>query len=177
MDQETLLAVMSEDAGWTTEQLLQRTGETPESVNAALSELQAQGLVVRSPKGNWRAKGAPASGLSVSNETWGRRTRMLIYSPEILAACPEFTRNTFLHFVEDEDHHFRLRDYVDGKRIEVKSVNGITLSKELADAYPRFELEFDDEEEHTPLTDNAFWQRRLAAHNASHAALLAKANG
>ena len=89
------------------------------------------------------------------------------------AACPQFTRNTFLHFVEDEDHHFRLRDYVDGKRIEVKEVNGVTL-KELAAAFPRFELEFDDEEGKPPLTDNEFVERRITAHNAAHAALLEK---
>lgn len=90
---------------------------------------------------------------------------MLVYSPQILAACPEFARNTWLHFVEDEDAHFRLRDYRDGKRIEVKSVNGITLSRELEAAYPRHELEFDDEEALTPLTDNAFGERRIAALN------------
>ncbi|MCE5190505.1 MAG: hypothetical protein LLG08_01830 [Actinomycetia bacterium] len=97
---------------------------------------------------------------------------MLIYAPELLADCPEFTRNTFLHFVEDDLHHFGLRDYRDGKRIEVKNVKGITLSRELAAAYPRFELEFDDDEELTPLTDNEFWEKRIKAHNDNHRALL-----
>lgn len=177
MQRDEILGVMKTQPGWSVEQLAERTGMATHELEAQLEAMLETGETHRSPAGRWRAKGAVTAATSSGSGEWGKRTRMLIYSPQILAACPQFTRNTFLHFVEDEDHHFRLRDYVDGRRIEVKEVNGITLSKELAVAYPRFELEFDDEEEHTALTDNEFWERRIAAHNVAHAELLAKSDG
>ena len=171
---EELLNLMRTRPGWSLEELADHASMVPTELEKRLRGLLKEESVHRSPKGRWRAIGAVKTTNTSTYGEWGRRTRILIYSPEILAACPEFTRNTFLHFVEDEDHHFRLRDYVDGKRIEVKEVAGIVLSRELATEYPRYELEFDDEEEHTPLTDNEFWEKRIAAYNASHSAMLEK---
>lgn len=158
--------------GWSTEELAGEADITPVELEPLLETMRSAGLVSRSPKGNWRALGAPKATASGSTDEWGHRTRMLIYSPELLADCPEFTRNTFLHFVEDELAHFRLRDYRDGMRIEVKNVKGITLSRDLEAAYPRLEVEFDEDEANTPLTDNAFWEKRIEAHNLGHKELL-----
>lgn len=174
MQRDDILRLMMSRPGWSLDELAELTSMAARDLEVELEAMLANGDVHKSQRGNWRAKGAVTGTTSSGSGEWGRRTRMLIYSPEILIACPEFTRNTFLHFVEDEDHRFRLRDYVDGRRIEVKEVNGIILSKELAAAFPRFELEFDDEEENTPLTDNEFWERRIAAHNAVHADMLKK---
>ena len=172
MQRDDLLRLMMTRSGWALEELADESGVDAATLEAELGDMLKEDQVHKSARGRWRALGAVRESPSSSNGEWGRRTRILIYSPEILAVCPEFTRNTFLHFIEDEEHHFRLRDYIDGKRIEVKEVNGITRSKDLAAAFPRFELEFDDEEEHTPLTDNEFWEKRIAAHNAAHKALL-----
>lgn len=172
MTHDELLDLMQGRPGWSTGDLAREAGIAPAELEPLLEPMRKAGLVTRSPKGNWRAAGAPKATSPESTNEWGRRTRMLIYSPELLADCPEFTRNTFLHFVEDELAHFRLRDYRDGERIEVKEVKGITLSRDLEAAYPRHEVEFDDEEVNTPLTDNAFWEKRIALLNASYAELL-----
>ena len=173
MHRDDLLRLMKTRTGWSLEELANESGITSTTLEAELGEMLSEGQVHKSARfGRWRALGAVKETSTSAGGEWGRRTRILIYSPQILAACPEFTRNTFLHFVEDEEHHFRLRDYVDGQRIEVKEVNGITRSKDLAAAFPRFELEFDDEEEHTPLTDNEFWEKRIAGHNAAHTEML-----
>lgn len=126
--------------------------------------------MICSPRGNWRAVGAVKSTKNVTE--WGHRSRLLIYSPQILAACPQFTRNTVLHFVSDELVHFRLRDYHDGLRTTVKNVGGITLTSDLQHAYQWMEIEFDDEESQMPFTENAFWEQRIAEHNAAHHDLL-----
>lgn len=172
MRREELLTLMRTKPGWTEGDLCTETSLTSAELSPILESMCKAGLVSRSPKDNWRAVGAAKAISSSSSDSWGKRTRMLIYAPELLADCPEFARNTFLYFVEDDLHHFRLRDYRDGKRIEVKEVKGITLSRELAAAYSRFELEFDDEESETPLTNNEFWEKRIEAHNSNHRALL-----
>lgn len=140
MQRNELLRMMKTRSGWSLDELAEQTGMTTADLVADLEAMLKAGDVHRSLRGRWRAKGAVTETSSSDSGEWGRRTRILVYSPEILVACPEFTRNTFLHFVEDEDHHFRFRDYIDGKRIEVKEVVGITLSRELASTFPRFEL-------------------------------------
>ncbi|MDP2299633.1 MAG: hypothetical protein Q8M55_02845, partial [Actinomycetota bacterium] len=104
----------------------------------------------------------------------GLRTRALIYCPEILRDSPRLTRNTVLHLVAYENGGFRLRDYADGHRVEVKEVAGITKTVFLQNQYSWAEFEFDAEEASTPLTDNEFWERRIAAANKAHAKLLAE---
>lgn len=172
MENDALLSLMQTRASWSVDELAEALGSNAGEVSSQLEDLLRSGGIHRSPRGRWWIEGAARPSKSTATGGWGRRTRMLVYSPEIIAACPEITRNTFLHFVEDEDHHFRLRDYVDGQRIEVKEVNGITTSRELARTYPRYELEFDDEEDVTALTDNVFWEKRIAAHNHANCALL-----
>ena len=175
MKSDEILRAMTSRTGWSTEELAELLGSDSETVGLELESLLRTGGVHRSPRGRWWVERAAKPARASAGGEWGRRTRILIYSPEILAACPEFTRNTFLHFVEDEDHGFRLRDYVEGRRIEVREVNGITSSKGLAAAFPRYELEFDDEEEVTALTDNAFWEKRIAAHNEANRVMLQRA--
>lgn len=53
----------------------------------------------------------------------------------------------------------------------------MTSSRELGAAYPRYELELDDEEDEAPLTDNVFWQRRICAHNATNRAMRERGAG
>lgn len=144
-----------------------------DEVDRALAELQRRGAVAVTPRGKWRLDGVVVDSVAQSGETGsGRRTRSFIYSPDILRDCPKLERNTFLHFVSDEFGGFRLRDYVDGRRIEVSKVAGITKGKELQERYSWTEVEFDEDEVETPLTVNEFWEARLTRLNESHSSLL-----
>ena len=150
---------------------------------SALRKLETQGKVAYTPRENWRLAGelgrkhsdarAAAKKAAKTAASNGIRTRALIYCPEIIRDAPRLTRNTVLHFVSYENGGFRLRDYADGHRIEVKEVAGITKTVFLEAAYTWTEFDFDDEEKQTPLSDNAFWEQRIAARNASAAKLLA----
>ena len=83
-------------------------------------------------------------------------------------------KRQFLHYVGDETGGFRLRDYIDGDRVEVKHVGGIAKTAFLEAAYQWIKIDFDDEESVTPLTDNEFWEQRLASVNAEYADRLAR---
>jgi len=142
-------------------------------LNDMLERLREQGLAKCSPLGKWFAAASPeVSAHDAHIADSGRRTRALIYSPAIIAAVPEFERNTFLHFIASENGGFRLRDYTRGKRIEVDHVGSITRTSQLAEAYEWTLREFNEEEAATPLTDNAFWSKRLQAANRSQHVLL-----
>lgn len=152
---------------------------TAATTTTALRKLETQGKVAHTPRENWRLAGERAAEqaaerkAAVKAASRGIRTRALIYSPEIIRDSPRLDRNTVLHFVSYENGGFRLRDYADGRRIEVKDVAGIDKTVYLEAAYSWTEFEMDDEEKQTPLRDNEFWEKRLAAHNASAAKLLA----
>ena len=151
---------------------------------AALEEMRERGLAKCSPLGRWLASVQPEPGSASEGGSTGgpaaetgHRVRALLYSPQVIADVPEFTRNTFLHFVGTEKGGFRLRDYTRGKRIEVDHVGAITRTDELQEHYDSSGCtwtvrEFSDDEAHTPLTDNAFWSKRLQAANRANRQLL-----
>ena len=148
--------------------------------SAVLRRLEAQKKVACTPRENWRLTGeagrrqSEARRVAAESAPAGTRTRALIYCPEIIRDAPRFKRNTMLHYVSYENGGFRLRDYVDGHRIEVKEVGGISKTVFLEAAYHWTQFEFDAEEAETPLTDNEFWEKRIASANKSHADLLAR---
>lgn len=152
---------------------------TTAATTAALRRLETQGKVACTPRDNWRLAGTLAAERSAATRQarasapTSTRIRALIYCPEIIRDVPRLTRNTVLHYSAMENGGFRLRDYVDGHRVEVKEVAGITKTVFLEAAYSWTQFEFDGEEAETPLTDNEFWARRLAVMNGSHAELLA----
>jgi hypothetical protein len=153
---------------------------TSAEITSALRKLETQGKVAHTPRDNWRLAGelarekSAARRLAAKVAPAGLRTRALIYCPEIIRDSPRLTRNTVLHLVAYENGGFRLRDYADGHRVEVKEVAGITKTVFLQNQYTWAEFEFDAEEASTPLTDNEFWERRIAAANKAHAKLLAE---
>lgn len=152
---------------------------TTAQITSSLRQLEAQKKLACTPRANWRLAGAAAIQRSTEKRaatttaSHGTRTRALIYSPEIIRDTPALRRNTFLHYVGDETGGFRLRDYVDGDRVEVKHVGGIAKTAFLESAYQWIKVDFDDEALATPLTDNEFWEQRLASMNAEHADRLA----
>lgn len=153
---------------------------TVAETSAALRRLEALKKVACTPRDNWRLAGETARRHSeharqaAESAVRGKRTRALIYCPEILRDVPAFERNTLLHFVAHEEGGFRLRDYTGGHRIEVDEVAGINKTVFLEAAYHWTQFDFDEEEAATSLTDNAFWEKRIAEANEAHAALLAK---
>jgi hypothetical protein len=153
--------------------------EEPTSVvTTALRKLEARREVACTPRDNWRLAGEAARVQSAARRAaseaapTGVRTRALIYCPEIIRDVPRLKRNTILHFLSYEHGGFRLRDYVDGRRIEIKEVAGITKTIFLEATYHWTLFEFDAEEAATPLVDNEFWEKRIAQMNESHAAML-----
>ncbi len=183
MDGEAILAVIdahgpaqaSEIVSLLTAEGVEVTGPV---INAALRKLESQGKIACTPRDNWRLAGAlaaehtAASRAKRATPSTGARVRSFIYCPEIVRDTPRLTRNTVLHYSAMENGGFRLRDYVDGHRVEVKEIAGITKTVFLEAAYSWTQFEFDEDEAQTPLTDNAFWTQRLAAMNASHHELL-----
>ncbi len=151
---------------------------TSAATTAALRRLETQGKVACTPRDNWRLAGAlaaertAATRVARASAPSGTRIRALIYCPEIIRDSPRLTRNTVLHYSAMENGGFRLRDYSDGHRVEIKEVAGITKTIFLEAAYSWRQFEFDGEESETALTDNAFWTQRLAAMNASHGEML-----
>lgn len=174
MTDEELLDHMRGKAGWTSDQLAQDVGIGLEILLSQLDRLRDEGLVILSAGGNWRAKGAVRVTPPNPSVESGRRTRQFIYSPNLLLDCPEFTRNTFLHYVGDEFGGFRLRDYHGGQRVKVKQVKDITQAAVLERAYPWHVDEFDEEEAETRRDAIDFWQKRIERLNEAHADLLAK---
>ncbi|MGB4442695.1 MAG: hypothetical protein WBJ62_10850 [Coriobacteriia bacterium] len=184
MDGEAILAVIdahgpaqaSEIVSLLAAEGVEATGAT---TAAALRKLESQGKVACTPRENWRLAGAlaaehtAASRAKRARPSSGARVRAFIYCPEMIRDAPRLTRNTVLHYSAMEGGGFRLRDYVDGHRVEVKAIGGISKTVFLEAAYSWTQFEFDDDEAQTPLTDNAFWTQRLAAMNASHAEMLA----
>ena len=144
-------------------------------ITSALRQLESQHKVACTPRANWRLAGAAAIQRSAERRaekksvSHGTRTRALIYCPEIIRDTPELRRNTFLHYVGDETGGFRLRDYVNGDRVEVKHVGGIAKTAYLESTYEWMKIDFDDEESVTPLTENEFWEQRLVRMNAEYA--------
>jgi hypothetical protein len=185
MDGEAIIAIIdargpaqvSEIVGFLKDEGIEATNA---EATAALRKLETQGKVAHTPRDNWRLAGerarekSAARRLAAKPTPAGVRTRAFIYCPEIIRDSPRLTRNTMLHFVSYENGGFRLRDYVDGHRVEVKEVAGITKSVFLQNKYTWTEFEFDAEEAATPLTDNEFWEQRIAAANKAHAKLLAE---
>ena len=92
---------------------------------------------------------------------------------EIIRDSPRLTRNTILHYSALDNGGFRLRDYTDGHRVEIKEVAGINKTVFLEANYSWTQFEFDADDAATPVTDNDFWTRRIAAMNASHVEMLA----
>lgn len=153
---------------------------TTAEITSALRQLENQKKLACTPRANWRLAGVAALQRSAEKRaakvtaSHGTRTRALIYSPEIIRDTPALRRNTFLHYVGDETGGFRLRDYADGDRVEVKHVGGIAKTAFLESAYQWITVDFDEEASATPLTDNAFWERRIAGVNAEYADRLAR---
>lgn len=184
MDGEAILAIIKEHgpapASDITKMLAAEGVEVTTAVTTAtLRKLEAQGKVACTPRDNWRLAGALAPPRSakaraarVSANT-GNRVKALIYCPEIIRDSPRLTHNTVLHYSALDNGGFRLRDYTDGHRVEIKEVAGITKTVFLEASYSWTQFEFDADEAATPITENDFWARRLAAMNASHAELLA----
>lgn len=169
------------ESGWaTTAELLEVAREcglrvTAAGIESSMGRLKAAGRVALTPRGNWRlVKERKGKGSGAPLGEVGKLTRCFIYSPGLLAACPRFTRNTVLHFVSNGRRGFRLRDYVDGERITVDQVGVIKKTLYLEREFEWTEFEFDDAEERTALTENAFWQERIERMNATHADLLKK---
>jgi len=184
MDGEAILAVIDAHGPAQTSEivsLLSAEGveATTAATSAALRKLETQGKVACTPRENWRLAGALAAEHTAAARAArtpapaGARVRAFIYCPEMIHDSPRLTRNTVLHFSAMENGGFRLRDYADGHRVEIKEVAGITKTVFLEAAYNWTQFEFDGDETQTPLTDNAFWTRRLAAMNASHSEMLA----
>lgn len=152
---------------------------TSAATTAALRKLETQGKVSCTPRDNWRLAGALAAEHTAASRakraapTSGTRVRAFIYCPEIIHDVPRLTRNTVLHYSAMENGGFRLRDYADGHRVEIKTVAGISKTVFLEAAYSWTQFEFDDDEAQTPLTDNEFWTKRLSAMNALHGEMLA----
>ena len=184
MDGDAILAIIEAHGPAPAQEIArQLAGEgvetTTAAVSAALRRLEAQKKVACTPRENWRLTGEAGRLQSIARRAAaesapsGTRTRALIYCPEIIRDAPRLKRNTVLHFVAYENGGFRLRDYADGHRIELKEVGGITKTVFLEAAYHWTQFEFDAEEAETPLTDNEFWEKRIARANKSHADLLA----
>lgn len=184
MDGEAILAVIDAHGPAQTKEIVELLAAegveaTPLATTSALRKLESAGKVAHTPRENWRLTGERGRAHTVAKQNAkapaspGVRTRALIYCPEIIRDVPRLTRNTVLHYVAYEDGGFRLRDYTDGHRIEVKQVAGITKTVFLEAAYAWKQFEFDGQDSVTPLTDNASWEKRLAAMNKSHADLLA----
>lgn len=184
MDGDAILAVLEAHGPAQTKEVVELLAAegvqaTPLAATSALRKLESAGKVAYTPRENWRLTGERARAYAAAKKpvkattSPGVRTRALIYSPEIIRDAPRFTRNTVLHYVAYEDGGFRLRDYVDGHRIEVKEVAGITKTVFLEAAYTWQTFDFDAQDSATPLTDNAWWEKRLAAMNKSKAAMLA----
>ena len=152
---------------------------TSAATTSALRKLETQGKVACTPRDNWRLAGAAAAEHSAAaraaraSAASGNRIRALIYSPEIIRDVPRLQRNTVLHFSALENGGFRLRDYVDGHRIEIREVAGISKTVFLEAAYSWTQFDFDGEETERPLTDNEFWEKRIADVNKARAELLA----
>lgn len=184
MDGDAVLAILEAHGPTQTSEIVrllaaEGVDATTAETSATLRRLEAQKKVACTPRENWRLTGeagrrqSEARRIAAETAPAGTRTRALIYCPEIIRDVPRFKRNTILHFVSYENGGFRLRDYVDGHRIEVRSVAGITKTVFLEAAYHWRQFEFDAEEAETPLTDNEFWEKRIAGANESHADLLA----
>ena len=188
MDGEAILAVIDEHGPAQTIEivgLLKDEGveATTAAVSAALRKLESAGKVAHTPRENWRLTGERARARSDMQRaartpvSSGVRTRALIYCPEIIRDVPRLKRNTVLHYVSYENGGFRLRDYADGHRIEVKEVAGIEKTVFLEAAYTWTQFDFEPEDTATALTDNEWWEKRLARMNASHKDLLAAGAG
>jgi|GEM_PF-4537857 len=185
MDGDAILAILEAHGPAQTSELVELLAaegveETTTAVSAALRKLESAGTVAHTPRENWRLTGTRARAASEARraarqpKSSGVRTRALIYCPEIIRDAPRLTRNTVLHYVSYEHGGFRLRDYVDGHRIEVKEVAGIDKTVFLEAAYAWTQFEFDADDAATPLTDNDWWEKRLAAVNKANAKLLAE---
>jgi hypothetical protein len=183
MDGEAILAVI--DAHGPAQvseiaELLKDEGveATNPAITSALRKLESQGKVAHTPRENWRLAGelarehAAAQQAAQKSAATGVRSRALIYSPEIIREVPRLERNTVLLYVAYESGGFRLRDYLDGHRTEVKSVAGIDRAVFLEAAYTWTEIELSDEDIAAPLTDNEYWERRIAKENKAQAELL-----
>jgi hypothetical protein len=184
MDGEAILAVIDAHGPAQAKEIVgllaaEGVETTTDATTSALRKLESAGKVAHTPRDNWRLTGERARAHSAARQaarrpaSSGVRTRALIYCPEILRDVPRLKRNTALHYVSYENGGFRLRDYVDGHRVEISEVAGIDKTVFLEAAYNWTQFDFDAEELQTPLTDNEFWTKRLAEMNASHAKLLA----
>lgn len=183
MDGEAILAIIDEhgpaQASEITAFLAAEGVEVTTAVTTAvLRKLESQGKVACTPRDNWRLAGAlapqrTAKTRAANSAVSGNRVKSLIYCPEIIRDSPRLTRNTVLHYSALDNGGFRLRDYSDGHRVEIKEVAGITKTVFLEATYKWRSFEFDADEASTPVTENDFWARRLATMNASHAELLA----
>lgn len=185
MDGEAIIAVIEQHGPAQVKEIVgllaaEGVEATSLATTAALRKLETQGRVASTPRDNWRLAGDRASENAAARRatkaaaaSTGVRTRALIYCPEIIRDSARLKRNTLLHYVSYENGGFRLRDYVDGHRIEIKDVGGITKTVFLEAAYSWTQFEFDADEAEKPLTDNAFWEKRIAGANKANAKLLA----
>ena len=184
MDGEAIIAIINEHGPAPASAIVgflaaEGVEATTAATTAALRRLETQGKVACTPRDNWRLAGvlapersAKARAARVSAAS-GSRVKALIYCPEIIRDSPRLTRNTVLHFSALDTGGFRLRDYSDGHRVEIKEVAGITKTVFLEAAYSWTQFEFDADDAATPVTDTEYWTRRLTAMNASHAEMLA----
>ena len=184
MDGEAILAIIDAHGPAQASEIVGLlAAEGVEATNAAttsaLRKLETQGKVACTPRDNWRLAGERAAAHSAAaraaraSAASGTRIRALIYCPEIIRDVPRLTRNTVLHFSALENGGFRLRDYVDGHRVEIKEVAGISKTVFLEAAYSWTQFDFAGEETERPLTDNDFWEKRIADVNKARAELLA----
>lgn len=184
MDGEAILAIIDAHGPVRTSEIVgllaaEGVEATTAATSSALRKLETQGKVACTPRENWRLAGELAAANSAAaraaraSAALGTRIRALIYCPEIIRDSPRLTRNTVLHFSALESGGFRLRDYVDGHRIEVKEVAGINKTVFLEAAYSWTQFDFDADESERPLTDNEFWEKRIADVNKARAELLA----
>lgn len=184
MDGEAILAIIEAHGPAPASEITTLLGAegvevTTAVTTALLRKLETQGKVACTPRDNWRLAGALApkrtakTRAASASAVSGNRVKSLIYCPEIIRDSPRLTRNTVLHYSALDNGGFRLRDYSDGQRVEIKEVAGITKTVFLEATYTWKSFEFDADEASTPVTENDFWTRRLAAMNASHAELLA----
>lgn len=184
MDGEAIIAIIEEHGPAPASEITRRLAAEGVEVTAAvtataLRKLETQGKVACTPRENWRLAGALAPQRSAkaraarASANAGNRVKALIYCPEIIRDSPRLTRNTVLHYSALDNGGFRLRDYTDGHRVEIKEVAGITKTVFLEATYSWTQFEFDADDAATPVTENDFWARRLAAVNASHAEMLA----
>ena len=184
MDGEAILAIIGEHGPAPATEIMKLLAAegvevTAAVTTAALRKLETQGKVACTPRDNWRLAGALAPPRSAKaraarlSANTGNRVKALIYCPEIIRDSPRLTRNTILHYSALDNGGFRLRDYTDGHRVEIKEVAGINKTVFLEANYSWTQFEFDADDAATPVTDNDFWTRRIAAMNASHVEMLA----